>query len=98
MRSSVTGPAGSMILFDSRLWHCPPGNPSDTARVALGLRYAPWWLNIAPLDPDSDQRRQWVTEPGLSDNIVPRMPRQVYESLPENVQPLYRHWVVRNGE
>ena len=93
----VTGPAGSMALFDSRLWHCPPANPSDTPRVALGIRYAPWWLNLEPLDPDSEMRKQWVEEPGLTGNIVPRMPRDVYESLPKNVQPLYRHWVARNG-
>ena len=94
----VTGPMGAMVLFDSRLWHCPPGNPSDAPRVALGLRYAPWWLNLEPLDPDSDLRQQMVVEPGLSENIVPRIPRPVYEALPEEVRPLYRHWVVRNGE
>lgn len=93
----VTGEPGSMILFDSRLWHCPPGNPSNKPRVALGLRFAPWWLNIEPLDPDSDVRRQWVEEPGLTDNIVPRLPREVYDALPEIVQPLYRHWVERNN-
>jgi len=89
----VTGPAGSVLLFDSRLWHCPPGNSSQAPRVALGVRYAPWWLNLEPLDPDSDQRRQLVTEPGRHENIVPRIQPQVWQSLPQNVRPLYRHWV-----
>lgn len=92
----VTAAAGSMVLFDSRLWHCPPGNPSPSPRVALGVRYAPWWLNLESLDPDSDFRKQMVIEPGLHENIVPRIDRQVYEALPDNVQPLYRHWIVRN--
>ena len=89
----VLGPAGAMVLFDSRLWHCPPANPSDTTRVAVGIRYAPWWLNVAALDPDSDLRKQMVEEPGLTENIVPRVKPEVYESLPKDVQPLYRHWV-----
>ena len=94
----VTGSAGSMVLFDSRLWHCPPGNPSETPRVAVGLRYAPWWLNLEALDPDSDLRKQMVIEPGLSENVVPRITRDVYKSLPENIQPLFRHWVEGNDE
>lgn len=89
----VTGRAGSLLLFDSRLWHCPPANPSAAPRVALGFRYAPWWLNLEALDPDSDQRQQLVTEPGLTDNIVPRVDPNVWQSLPENVQPLLRHWI-----
>lgn len=90
----VTGKAGTLLLFDSRLWHCPPANPSNKPRVALAIRYAPWWLNLAPLDPDSEMRKQWVDEPSLKDNVVPRMPKEVYESLPETVKPLYRHWAL----
>lgn len=92
----VTGPAGSVLLFDSRLWHCPPANLSDMPRVALAVRYAPWWLNLDSLDPDSDFRKQLVDEPGLTENVVPRIDPQVYASLPEDVQPLYRHWVAKS--
>ena len=91
----VTGPAGSMVVFDSRLWHCPPANPSDHVRIALGVRYAPWWLNLEPLNPDSDIRKQLVEEPGLEENEVPKLSVQAYESLPEQVRPLLRHWVAR---
>ena len=93
----VIAPAGSMVLFDSRLWHCPPANPSTEPRVALAIRYAPWWLNLEALDPDSEMRKQMVDEPGLNENTVPRIKRTVYESLPLHVQPLYRHWVERNN-
>jgi len=92
----VTGDPGTTLLFDSRVWHCSPANPSNAPRVALVARYAPWWLNLAILDPDSNLRRQMVTEPGLNNNIVPRIPRTVYATLPEKVQPLYRHWVKGN--
>ena len=91
----VSGPAGSAILFDSRLWHCPPANPSDTPRVAVAARYAPWWLNLEMLDPESELRKQFVEEPGLRENQVPRIDRAIYEKLPEPVRPLVRHWVSR---
>ena len=29
-----------------------------------------------------------------NENVVPSLPRRVYEDLPTDVQPLYRHWVV----
>ena len=89
----VTGPAGSVLVMDSRLWHATAPNSTETDRVALAVRYAPWWLNTEILRPGSDTRRQLVDEPGLSDNQVPSLPRQVYDSLPTDVQPLYRHWI-----
>jgi len=89
----ITGPAGSMLLMDSRTWHCPPANHSDQARVCVAVRYAPWWLNLEALDPESELRRQWVDEPGLSENDQARIPREAYERLPEKAKPLLRHWI-----
>ena len=43
---NVTGPTGSVLLFDSRLWHSTSPNETDAPRVALAVRYAPWWLNL----------------------------------------------------
>ena len=43
--------------------------------------------------PGSDTRQCMVEEPGLSENEVPAVSLEVYESLPEKVRPLYRHWV-----
>ena len=34
-----------------------------------------------------------VDETGITDNVVVPVPRQVYDGLPENVKPLFRHWV-----
>ena len=86
-------PNGSVLVMDSRLWHATAPNLTETDRVALAVRYAPWWLNTEILRPGSDTRRQLVDEPGRSDNLVPSLPRQVYDSLSTNVQPLYRHWI-----
>jgi hypothetical protein len=89
----ITGAAGSVMLFDSRLWHASAPNYSDWPRVALAVRYAPWWLNLEPLMPGSDERQRLVEESGLSENQVPPVPRRVFDALPDAVKPLYRHWV-----
>ena len=87
------GPAGSVLVMDSRMWHATSPNSTETDRVALAVRYGPWWLNSEVLRPGSETRRQMVDEPGLKDNQVPPVPRDVYDRLPQNVQPLYRHWI-----
>lgn len=91
----VSAPAGSVLIMDSRLWHSTAPNNSDKSRVALAVRYAPWWLNTEVLRPGSLERRRLVDEPELTDNHVPSVTIDVFESLPENVKPLYRHWVER---
>jgi len=89
----VTGAAGSVMVFDSRLWHATAPNGSDQPRAALAVRYAPWWLNLEPLLPTSEERRHLTAMTGKSENQVPPVPRRVYDALPTAVQPLFRHWV-----
>lgn len=89
----ATGGAGSVLVMDSRLWHATAPNTTGEPRVALAVRYAPWWLNLAPLQPESDARQQLCEETGLGENVVPPIRRDVYERLPATVRPLYRHWV-----
>ncbi len=89
----ATGPAGSVLLFDSRLWHATAPNHTDEPRVALAVRYAPWWLNLEVLRPHSDERRRMCDESDATDNEVPSIRRDVFDRLPPNVQPLYRHWL-----
>lgn len=91
----VIGDAGGMLLFDSRTWHCAPANLSGQPRVSVSVRYAPWWLNLEALDPDSDRRQQWVEEPGLQENDQRRIQRETFEALPERAKPLHRHWLER---
>ena len=92
---NAEGPAGSVLVFDSRLWHCTSPNRSQQARYALAVRYAPWWLNLEVLRPESDERKRMVDEPGGHENRVPSIPQKVFEELPDRIKPLYRHWVAR---
>ncbi len=91
---SVTGTAGSVLVMDSRLWHATAPNRTNKPRTALAVRYAPWWLNLEVLRPESDERQRMVVEAGRSENQVPSLPREVFWKMPVEVQPLYRHWVV----
>lgn len=90
---NVTGKAGSVFLFDSRLWHSAALNRSDQPRVALSVRYAPWWLNLDVRRKGSPDNQRIVVETNGRDNSVPLLSKSSYESLPENVKPLFRHWV-----
>ena len=91
----VKGEAGSVMVMDSRMWHAPNANLSDEPRVGLAIRFAPWWLNLDVLMPGSDERKRLVEETGLADNQVPPLEPGVFEGLPEEVKPLFRHWVRR---
>ena len=91
----AAGEAGSVLMMDSRLWHATSPNLADSPRVALAVRYAPWWLNLEVLRPESDERRRMVTEVGQEENEVPSIPQDVYDLLSDRVKPLYRHWVRR---
>ncbi len=42
----VSGPAGSVLVMDSRIWHSAGANPSTEPRVAIITRYCPWWLSV----------------------------------------------------
>ena len=89
----VKGSAGSVLIYDSRLWHSVAGNVSDEARVALIIRYAPWWLNLNPSHIGKPEHEMMVVETGGKNYESQPLKRDVYESLPEDVKPLYRHWV-----
>ncbi|MEE3369137.1 MAG: phytanoyl-CoA dioxygenase family protein [Planctomycetota bacterium] len=90
--SQVTGEAGSVLVMDSRLWHATAPNQTQEPRVALAIRYAPWWLNLEVLRPDSAERHRMCRESGQDDNRVPSVPDDVYAQLPDDVRPLFQHW------
>ena len=89
----ATGDPGSVLIFDSRMWHATATNRGDQPRVGMAVRYAPWWLNLDPLMPGSVDRARIADETGISNPEVLPVPPHVYESLPEDVKPLFRHWV-----
>ena len=92
------GEAGSVMVLDSRLWHAAAPNRSGDPRSAVGVRFAPWWLNLEVLRPNSFQRRQIVEHNGKPDGPVPSVPRHVYHRLPIEVQPLFHHWIERETD
>ncbi len=89
---AVEGEAGSVLVMDSRLWHAISPNETGEPRVAMPIRFAPWWLNLDSLRPGSDERDR-LTAGGMSENEVPLVPAGVFAGLPEEVKPLFRHWV-----
>ncbi|NKB67334.1 MAG: phytanoyl-CoA dioxygenase [Candidatus Latescibacteria bacterium] len=90
---NACGPAGSVLVFDSRLWHATAPNRSAAPRTSVVVRYAPWWLNLEVLRPGSDERRRLSDETGIKENVVPALPAAIFAALPAPVQPLFRHWV-----
>ena len=89
----VKGAAGSVLIYDSRLWHAVASNQSDQPRVALIVRYAPWWLNLNPSHIGKPEHAMMVVETGGKNYESMPLQKEVYDGLPEDVKPLYRHWV-----
>ena len=91
----ATGNPGSVLFFDSRLWHPTATNLGTKPRVGVAVRFAPWWLNLDTLMPGSDIRNRMVDEVGAIEPEQGLIPNEVFSNLPEKVKPLFRHWTMR---
>lgn len=95
----VSGKPGDVMIFDSRMWHAKPNNDAAHRRVAMRVCFAPWWLNLDVLDPESIEGQRMAAEAGAnratSSPPMPKISNKVFDNLPENVKPLYYHWVQR---
>ncbi len=89
----VEGQAGSVLIYDSRLWHAVAPNRSSGPRVGLLVRYAPWWLNLNPTLIGRPEHQAMVVETGGKNYEMVPLRREIFAALPAEVQPLYRHWV-----
>ncbi len=88
------GQPGSVLMFDSRIWHINGENRSDKSRIAIIARYAPWWFNLNPLVPGlSDFERDAANRGFRPNDVVPLTPEQ-FEALPERTQSLFHHIVL----
>ena len=85
--------AGDVLLYDSRLWHAVAANRSHQERVRFLIRYAPWWLNLNPTHTGMAEYESMVAETVEKNYEVPPLKRDVFETLPSDIQSLYRHWV-----
>ncbi len=88
---SATGDPGSVLIYDSRLWHTVAPNRSSEPRVAISVRYGPWWINLNPEIAGTPENSSMVVERNGKSGNLPRIPRDVFESLSQDVRPLFRH-------
>ena len=90
----LLGSAGTVAILDARLWHAVATNYTDVDRVAVIVRYSPWWLNLDPLRPGTVDRQDIVDATGGSNAEVPPLSASLFKSLPEEVKGLLRYSVV----
>ena len=90
------GTAGSVLLYDSRLWHAVAPNRANEPRVALIVRYAPWWLNLEVARPGSPEHEMMVIETEGKNYAQPALKPEAFAALPDVAKPLYRHLVERD--
>jgi hypothetical protein len=91
--TQLTGKAGTVAAFDARLWHAVAPNISGTDRVAVLVRYAPWWLNLDTLRPGTVDHQDIVAANNGKDSVVPPISRDVFDRLPESVKPMLHYSV-----
>lgn len=89
----LLGKAGTVAALDARMWHAIAPNTSQRERVAVIVRYAPWWLNLDTLRPGTVDWEDIVDAFKGKDSVVPGLPVEVFEQLPGNVKPLLRYSV-----
>ena len=87
----LLGPAGTVAVLDARLWHAIAPNKTQQERVAVIIRYAPWWLNLDPLRPGTIDRSDIVDAGDGETAHVPVITESIFETLPEELKPLLRH-------
>lgn len=89
----VTGEAGSVFVYDTRLWHSIAENMTAEPRVALAVRFAPWWLNLEVRRAASPESRLVEEHAQGRASRVPPLTRAEFRALPPAVRPLYEHWL-----
>jgi hypothetical protein len=89
----LLGKAGTVALLDTRTWHAIAPNVTNEDRVAVIVRYAPWWLNLDPLRPGTIDRADIVEANQGVESPVPPLPRDVFDRLPADVKPLLHYSV-----
>ena len=89
----VEAAAGSVLVFDGRLWHKGGTNRSASDRVFWGVNYAPWWLNCHARRPHSVEHRIQTQAGHTPSGHWPYLRSEVYELFPPPVKQLLGHWV-----
>jgi ectoine hydroxylase-related dioxygenase (phytanoyl-CoA dioxygenase family) len=91
--NQLLGSAGDVGLLDARVWHAIGPNVSQEDRVAVIVRYSPWWLNLNPLRRGTRDRQLIVENRNGRDPYVASLPLAQFNALPSNIQPLVHSMV-----
>jgi ectoine hydroxylase-related dioxygenase (phytanoyl-CoA dioxygenase family) len=94
----LLGSAGDVGLLDARLWHAIAPNRSDGDRVAVIVRFAPWWLNLNPLRRGSRDRQLIVEKQSGRDPYVSPLSLAELRALPSEAQPLFDSLVQQTSD
>ena len=84
----VEGEAGSALVMDTRSWHAIAPNRSGEPRVAIVVRYMPWWLNSNPQVNGTAERMHMLGEKGRAGGFT-RVRAEVFKALPAEIKSLF---------
>ena len=90
-------PAGSVLAFDSRLWHRTTTNAGGERRLWLDIQYVPWWLDVTSMIPglaDYETRAEGL---GYRPVEIRPLDEAAFGALPDAVKPLFDHLRLDQG-
>ena len=90
-------PAGSVLAFDSRLWHRTTANAGAERRLWLDIQFVPWWLDVTSMIPglaDYETRAEGL---GYRPVEIRPLDEAAFAALPDAVQPLFDHLRLDQG-
>ena len=73
-------PAGSVLLFDCRLYHTKAPNDTATERLAVQVRYGAQWFYTR------------LNHSGHQGSNGPPLQEEVLQQLPESVRPRFQEY------
>ena len=88
----IIGSAGSILIYDTRVWHAIASNKTNEPRLALAVRFAPWWLNLEVRRPGSCEADMIEAIGNGRSSRVPLLTQGEYNGLIPGVKPFYSHW------
>ena len=90
-------PAGSVLAFDSRLWHRTTAHTGGERRLWLDIQYVPWWLDVTSMIPglaDYETRAEGL---GYRPEDLRPLDDAAFTALPDPVKPLFDHLRLDQG-
>ena len=89
MLASVS--AGSVLAFDSRLWHRTTANEGVERRLWLDIQYVAWWLDVSSMIPGLADYEARAEDLGYRPVGLRPLVDEPFRNLPDMVKPLFDH-------